>query len=86
MPNLIEVSPASDGEYAVEYYSFHTLSPGGIAHPQFPNNDEYYLIGSENARFHVTESELEEFLSLEPIPVMTGDRLVWSDELELEEL
>jgi hypothetical protein len=29
---------------------------------------------------------LAEFLSLEPIPVMTGDRLVWSDELELEEL
>ena len=86
MPNLIEVSPAGDGEYAVEYDSFHTLSPGGVAHPRFPNNDEYYLIGSENARFHVTNQELEEFLSLEPIPVMTGDRLVWSDELELEEL
>ena len=85
-PNLVEVSSAGDGEYAVEYHSFHTLSPGGIAHPQFPSNDEYYLIGSDNARFHVTESELEEFLNLEPIPVMTGDRLVWSDELELEEL
>ena len=86
IPNLVEVSSAGDAEYAVEYDSFHTLSPGGIMHPHFPSNDEYYLIGSENARFDVTEPELAEFLNLEPIPVMTDDGLVWSDELRLEEL
>jgi len=85
LPNLCELTDTGDG-YAVEYTTFPVteFDLGSIVSPILPGDHPYYLSSGTADTFEFTETELEKFLSLENVPVVTDGRLQWSDTLDLD--
>lgn len=73
----------SGGKYQVNYQSIpnSTKGLGTITVPYISDNADYYLVGSQQATFTLSEEELEDFLSIDTIPIIYEETLWWSDDL-----
>jgi hypothetical protein len=85
LPNLCEIR--TDGDvYKMDYTTYPVVEfdLGSIVSPVLPGDRPYYLTPGTADTFELTESELEDFLSLENNPVVVDGKLQWSDTLELD--
>nr|WP_231751301.1 hypothetical protein [Halogeometricum sp. CBA1124] len=85
-PNSIEVERTAEDQFEVLYrtYPAAEFGMGSLVQPFLPGDKLYYLSSGIADTFTLTEMELQEFLSLETIPIVVGDSLHWSDEFSLD--
>ena len=85
LPNLCEITDAGDA-YQVEYvtYPVGEYGLGSLVRPIIDEDVPHYLSSGTADTFEMTESELEEFLSLEEIPVIVDGQLFWSGSLDID--
>jgi hypothetical protein len=72
----------------VKYTTYLTFDKGigGIAIPHAGGNSEFYLAGGETGEFILSDEELEEFVTIETLPIHCDGELFWSDDIELEDI
>jgi hypothetical protein len=87
LPNLCEITDAGDS-YRVEYvtYPVGEYGLGSLVRPILGEDVPHYLSSGTADTFEMTESELEDFLSLEDIPVVVDGQLFWSGSLETDSI
>jgi hypothetical protein len=87
LPNLCEITDAG-GSYQVEYitYPVGEFGLGSLVRPILGEDVSHYLSSGTADIFEMTESELEDFLSLEDIPVVVNGQLFWSGSLDLDSI
>jgi hypothetical protein len=87
LPNMCKIDRLDDG-FAVDYrtYPAAAFELGSLVVPYVPGNERYYLSSGTVDTFHLTKSELNDFLSMETIPVMVDNQLLWSDELDISRI
>ena len=84
-PNMCNIT-RTNGSYRVEYITYPAgeYGLGSLVRPILPDDTPHYLSSGAVDVFDLTRSELEEFLSLEEIPVLTNGELSWSSSLDLD--
>ena len=84
LPNMCEITEA-EGTYRVKYvtYPVGEFDIGSNVVPFFSDETPYYLCSGTADTFELTRTKLEDFFSLEPIPVLIDGQLRWSDEIDL---
>ncbi|WP_423751415.1 hypothetical protein [Salinirarus marinus] len=82
-PNLCVIRPQEDG-YELDWRTYPTtrLGMGSLVMPWIHDEDQYHLSSGASKTFEMTRDELEQFLSLETVPVKIDGRLRWSDDLD----
>ena len=87
LPNLCEITSRGD-DYRVEYttYPVGEFDVGSIVRPILRDDTPHYLSSGTADTFELTEAELDNFLSLENVPVVVGGRLRWSDTLDTDSI
>jgi hypothetical protein len=87
LPNMCKIERQNE-IYAVEYRTYPSgeYELGSLVVPYIPGNETYYLSSGTATVFDLSRSELEDFLSLENIPVMVDSSLQWSDELCIDSI
>jgi hypothetical protein len=82
VPILVDLE-RNAGTFDVELnaYPTSTTSIGSLATPNIKENTTQYINSGQLDSFELTESELREFLSRGPSPVLFEDDLAWSDNL-----
>ena len=87
LPNLCEITSQGDG-YRVEYttYPVGEFDVGSIVRPILRDDTPHYLSSGTADTFELTETELDDFLSLENVPVVVDGRLRWSDTLDTDSI
>jgi hypothetical protein len=86
-PNVCSLRRCGDG-YELEWETYPSTSygMGSLVMPWLNDVDEYHLWSGTSKTFEVDRTELEQFLSLEAVPVKIDGSLVWSDELDVSDL
>jgi hypothetical protein len=86
VPGLCKIDDIEPLE--ISYYTFPTSVQGigTITHPYAGENSEFYLSGGETGEFNLSMQQLDEFLALEPLPIIHNDQVYWSDENRLTEI
>jgi hypothetical protein len=86
-PNLCVIESRGD-EYELDWRTYPTtrLGMGSLVMPWIRDEDQYHLSSGASKTFVMSRDELDQFLSLETVPVKIDGRLRWSDELRLDEL
>jgi hypothetical protein len=87
-PNSIEVERTAENQFEVLYrtYPAAEFGMGSLVQPFLPGDKPYYLSSGIADTFTLTEAELQEFLSLETIPIVVGNSLYWSDEFSIDSM
>ncbi|MGQ4556231.1 hypothetical protein [Halobellus sp. GM3] len=87
LPNMCEITRSDDG-FAVDYRTYPSAEYelGSLVVPYIPDNNTYYLSSGTADVFVLSDSELEDFLSLENIPTLIDGSLRWSNDLSLDTL
>jgi hypothetical protein len=85
LPNVCEITNTGD-TYRLTYttYPAGKFDIGSNVVPFFSNDTPYYLCSGTADTFDLTQAELENFLSLETVPVLLDGQLRWSDTLDLD--
>ncbi|WP_251343142.1 hypothetical protein [Haloplanus halophilus] len=86
-PNVCVVNSRGDG-YELNWQTHPSTSfgMGSLVIPWIDDVDEYHLWSGDSRTFELSREELQQFLSLETVPVKIDGSLVWSDELDLSDL
>ncbi|EJN59566.1 hypothetical protein [Halogranum rubrum] len=88
-PTLIELESApTDGQLSVtvQYFTAPHYGVGSMFIPYAIGNERYQLVTSKRTIRDVSVSALEEFFSLEVVPVRFDGDLYWSDTLSVDQL
>jgi len=87
-PNVCVVRRRAGDRYELEWQSHPSTSfgMGSLVMPWLDDVNEYYLWSGDSRTFDLTREELQQFLSLETVPVKIDGSLVWSDELDFSKL
>ncbi|WP_248896524.1 CHAT domain-containing protein [Haloplanus halobius] len=86
-PNVCVVNRTADGyELGWKPYPATGIGMGSLVMPWINDEDQYYLWSGDSRSFDMTADELQQFLSLETVPVKIDGSLVWSDELDFSTL
>ncbi|WP_336022531.1 hypothetical protein [Halobellus salinisoli] len=87
LPNMCEIRGDTQ-KFDVDYrtYPAAAYELGSLVVPYIPGNESYYLSSGTVDTFTLTEAELSEFLSMENIPVVVNNSLVWSDDLDVSRI
>ena len=88
VPNLIKTKRQDDDSYDIcqdTFYSEH-FGVGSFVKPKLSTDSDHFLVGSSLINFTLDEEELEEFLSLEVVPVKSDTGFYWSDDVDIEKL
>ena len=85
-PNVCEVRKRGTDEYDLVYKTYPTTKRGmgSLVLPYINGNATYFLSSGTVETFSTTREELEQFLSLETVPVKFRNQLLWSDEVDIE--
>ena len=85
LPNVCEIINTGD-TYTIKYttYPAGKFDIGSNVVPFFSDDTPYYLCSGTADTFELSQAELENFLSLETVPVLLDGRLRWSDTLDLD--
>ena len=85
LPNVCEITNSGD-TYEIKYttYPAGKFDIGSNVVPFFSDDTPYYLCSGMADTFELTRAELEDFLSLETVPVLLDGQLRWSDTLDLD--
>ena len=87
VPELIDVRASDEEdryEVAVSTYPTDHIGVGGIYRPQVGELKEYFLVGSREMNFEVTEQQLRQFLGLAVSPTRIEGEFTWSDQVDLD--
>jgi len=86
-PNVCAVSRSDDG-YELDWQTHPStrVGMGSMVMPYVSDEDQYHLWSGTSKTFEMTAAELQQFLSLETVPVKIDGSLVWSDELDFSDL
>jgi hypothetical protein len=86
-PNVCHISRRADG-YELEWETHPSTSfgMGSLVMPWLDDVSEYHLWSGTSKTFEMDRDELQQFLSLETVPVKIDGSLVWSDELDFSKL
>jgi hypothetical protein len=86
-PNLCKIKSVGDA-FSVEYKTYPTTQRGigSLVIPIIEGNNNHFLSSGSLDTFEMSKSELEQFLSLENIPVKIDGQLYWSDCVDVDEL
>ncbi|WP_049899186.1 hypothetical protein [Halococcus agarilyticus] len=85
-PNLLNIERNGDTFYVeMKTYPSTRGEIGGLVIPCM-EDDKYYLSPGSLPSFDLSYDELQEFLSLENVPVKTSGRLSWATELDVDEI
>jgi hypothetical protein len=87
VPDVVDVEPV-DGTFDVCLHTYPTehLGVGSLFRPEVGDNEEYFLVGTERARFTLSRSQLREFLELEVCPLRVDGTFHWSDSVDVDSL
>jgi len=87
-PNVCEICRRGGGEYELDWQTHPStrVGMGSLVMPWINDEDQYHLWSGNSRTFEMTRNELQEFLSLETVPVKIDGSLVWSDELDFSEI
>jgi hypothetical protein len=86
-PNVCVIDRLTDGyELNWKPYPATGIGMGSLVMPWINDEDQYYLWSGDSRSFELSAGELEQFLSLETVPVKIDGSFVWSDELDLSDL
>ncbi|MDS0293022.1 hypothetical protein [Halogeometricum luteum] len=85
-PNSVEIEKMADNSFEVEFHTYPAaeFGMGSMVQPFMPGDVPYYLSSGIADVFYLTETELQEFLDMETIPVVVNDSLYWSDDLSFD--
>ena len=85
LPNVCEITTTGD-TYNITYttYPAGKFDIGSNVVPFFSDDTPYYLCSGTADTFELTQAELEDFFSLETVPVLLDGQLRWSDTLDLD--
>jgi len=72
--------------FEIKTYATDAADLGSVFIPHLDDVGEYYLSSGTLGVFSVSESELEEFLRMEDVPVRLDGELAWSSDLSIEEM
>jgi len=86
-PNVCVVRRLDDG-YELDWQTHPStrVGMGSMVMPWINDENQYHLWSAASKTFHMTREELQQFLSLETVPVKIDGALVWSDELDFANL
>ncbi|MFB6196201.1 MAG: hypothetical protein ABEI80_08505 [Haloplanus sp.] len=86
-PNVCVVRRKGDN-YELDWQTHPStrIGMGSLVMPWVTNEDQYHLWSGTSKTFEMDRDELQQFLSLETVPVKIDGSLVWSDELDFSEL
>lgn len=70
-------------EFEFKTFPSSEVGMGALVIPHLPGVTQHYLASGSIDLFTLTRAELEEFLSLEEIPLLVGDSLEWSSTVDL---
>jgi hypothetical protein len=84
-PNICELRQTGEDRYDLRYKTYPTTrhGMGSLVLPRIAENTMYFLSSGVVQEFETTGEELEQFFSLETVPVKVANELVWSDELDI---
>jgi hypothetical protein len=87
LPNMCRITRSGDS-YRVDYrtYPVGEYGLGSLVRPILDDDVSHYLSSGTADGFEMTESELEDFLDLEEIPVIVDRQLVWSGSLDVDSI
>jgi hypothetical protein len=87
IPNLVEISSKDSDTYNINYQGYYSshFGVGSYIQPKIKDNGRYHLTGSSHTEYTVDRETIENFFSLEVIPVRIDGTLTWSDQLEISE-
>lgn len=87
VPNMIEIVGMDEiMKTKIITHTSNKLGIGSLFMPHIADNTNYYLASGEIDVFSVTSEQLEEFLSLEDIPVRKDNEIYWSSSLNVREI
>lgn len=86
-PNLCKIQ-SEGGMFSVEYKTYPTTQRGigSLVIPLVDGNNSHFLSSGSLDTFEMSKIELEQFLSLENIPVKIDGQLYWSNRVDVDEL
>lgn len=86
-PNLCEIERVDD-PFDLVYKTYPTSSYGigSVVSPRIGVTTEFYLVPGTAQLLQVSEDDLQQFLSLENVPVRIGRKLRWSGQIDFEAL
>lgn len=87
IPNLLKID-CMDDSFRVEYHTYPTaeLGLGGMIIPYLTADNKRFLSSGPVRTFEVSQEKLQEFLSIDDIPVRIDGELQWSSKIDLSEL
>jgi hypothetical protein len=87
-PNLISIEPTEDETYrtSITVFPSEQASLGALFKPYVSGATQQYVNSGHVADYHLTEPELEEFLSMQRVPVELENRLGWSETVSVDEI
>lgn len=87
-PNVCVIRRLGGGEYELDWQTYPStrVEMGSMVIPWINGEDRYHLWSGSAKTFELTRGELQQFLSLETVPVKIDGSLVWSDELDFSDL
>ena len=87
VPNLLKIKD-TNSPFKVEYRTYPTAESGlgGMVSPYLTSDNERFLSSGSTRTFEISQEELEQFLSIENIPVKLNGELRWSSDIDLNEL
>ncbi|UPM42995.1 hypothetical protein [Halocatena salina] len=88
IPILGEITPTGNERFELDITAYPTTHTGmgTIVHPFIDGETEYRLLSSNSNSYELSTAEIRRFLSLERIPIIMDDDLLWSDAVALNEL
>jgi hypothetical protein len=86
VPNVCKIRQTGE-RFELEYHTYPTVGQGmgTTVMPHISWNNKHYLSSGKVESFDLTRVELEQFLSLEDVPVLVNGDLRWSESLEIDD-
>jgi len=86
-PNMLEIEYGGcDYKLSMHTYSTDSKAIGSIFMPHLENNDHHYLVSGKTSTFQLSESQLEQFLNMEEVPVKSDGDLFWSLSVNISDI
>ncbi|SDZ75452.1 hypothetical protein SAMN04488065_0054 [Haloplanus vescus] len=87
-PNVCVVRRCGGDQYELDWQTHPStrVGMGSMVMPWIDDEDQYHLWSGTSKTFEMTREEVQQFLSLETVPVKIDGSLVWSDELDFSKL
>jgi hypothetical protein len=84
VPNICEIEEIGDDRFRLQYNTFPAARSGlgSFFRPFLEQVDVYALNGSRLIDLELSGAQLQEFLSYEAVPVLSGGEMIWSDDFE----